>query len=94
MYSNYILPPKTILVKFIAPNPSAGNSTIFYNFANRQGKKELQLTDLLGRTLQSWSCQELEGSLNFDCSRYAQGHYLIVMKTDGSIVASTKLIKK
>lgn len=77
----------------VAPNPTTANSTIFYNFANLKGKKELQMTDLLGRTLQSWSFQEAEGSLYFDCSRYAQGHYLIVMKADGIIVASTKLIK-
>ncbi|MEO5776241.1 MAG: PKD domain-containing protein [Flavobacterium sp.] len=82
---------KNLLV--VAPNPANENTTIFYNFVETGGNKTILLTDLLGRTLLEWHPSTAKGTLEVDCSRYAQGHYLILMKQDNAVIENTKLIK-
>ncbi len=77
----------------LAPNPAGDSSTIFYNFVTTTGIKVIVLTDLLGRTLQEWQPSESKGTITVDCSRYAQGHYLILMKQNNTLIESTRMIK-
>ena len=78
----------------LAPNPATDVSTIFYNFATEGGVKRIVLTDLLGRTLQEWNTQvEQKGTITIDCSRFAQGNYLILMQQNGEQIKNTKMIK-
>lgn len=77
----------------LAPNPVNDNSIIYYNFANSNGSKIITLTDLLGRTLQEWDIKDNKGTITVDCARYAQGHYLIVMKQNNILIENTRMIK-
>lgn len=77
----------------VAPNPASARTTIFYNFVESNSKKEMVLTDALGRVLQEWNLNESKGTIEVDCIRYAQGHYFVIMKSDGMVVKNSKLIK-
>lgn len=78
----------------LAPNPVTDVSTIFYNFATEGGVRRIILTDLLGRTLQEWNnLTEQKGTITVDCSRFAQGNYLILMQHNGEQIKNTKMIK-
>jgi PKD repeat protein len=77
----------------LAPNPVGDISTIYFNFANTNGSKTILLTDLLGRTLQQWQPNESKGTITVDCARYAQGHYMVIMKQDNVIIENTRMIK-
>lgn len=76
----------------IAPNPAKAVTTIFYNFVKEEKMKTIELTDLLGRTLQSWTPTEASGKIELDCTVYANGQYLILMKEDNKIIETAKLI--
>ena len=76
----------------IAPNPAKAVTTIFYNFVKEETVKTIELTDLLGRTLQSWTPTEASGKIELDCTVYANGQYLILMKEDNKIIETAKLI--
>lgn len=76
----------------VAPNPSKGTTTIYYDFGEHRGDKSLELYDYLGRRLFSITPQEREGQTTIDAEHYADGSYFIFMKVDGVIVKKTKLI--
>jgi hypothetical protein len=76
----------------IAPNPANAVTTIFYNFVNDKAVKTIELTDLLGRSLKSWTPTETSGKIELDCTVYANGQYLILMKEDNKIIETAKLI--
>lgn len=86
-----IVTEKNLLI--VAPNPAGDTTTIYYNFVETGGNQTIVLTDLLGRTLLEWHPNNAKGTLEVDCSRYAQGQYLILMKRDNAILENTKLIK-
>jgi PKD repeat protein len=77
----------------LSPNPVENISTIYFNFANTNGSKTITLTDMLGRTLQEWQPNESKGTITVNCDRYAQGHYVILMKQDGKLIETTRMIK-
>jgi PKD repeat protein len=77
----------------LSPNPVENISTIYFNFANNTGSKTITLTDMLGRTLQEWQPNESKGTITVNCDRYAQGHYVIIMKQDGKLIETTRMIK-
>jgi hypothetical protein len=83
-------------VKFIsreiAPNPAKAVTTIFYNFVNTKATKSIELIDVLGRTLETWNLQDSKGTIEIDCSKYANGQYLILMKENDAIIKNTKLL--
>lgn len=76
----------------VAPNPAKAVTTIFYNFVKDNTAKKIELLDVLGRTLQSWTPTDNSGKIELDCTRYANGQYLILMKEDGEIIEKAKLI--
>lgn len=76
----------------VAPNPAQENTTIFYNFVSTSALKSIELNDLLGRTLQVWNVETAKGAIDVDVSHFAQGNYMVLMKEDGKIIKSTKLI--
>jgi hypothetical protein len=76
----------------VAPNPATVVSTIFYNFVDSNAKKEIVVTDALGRILSQWNLDNTKGTLTLSCDRFAQGHYFIMMKADNKVIKSTKLI--
>ncbi len=76
----------------VAPNPASVISTIFYNFVDSNAKKEIEVTDALGRILSLWNLDSSKGTIPLNCDRFAQGHYFIMMKADSKVIKSTKLI--
>jgi len=76
----------------IAPNPAQERTTIFYNFANIDSKRTIEMVDLLGRTLQIWHPEESSGRIELDCSRYANGQYVILMKENDLVIENEKLL--
>lgn len=81
---------KNLLV--VAPNPAGSSTTIYYNFVNSASQKQLSLVDLLGRTLQEWVPDGTKGTIELDCTRYASGQYVLLMREDGKIIENAKLI--
>lgn len=53
---------------------------------------KLSLVDLLGRTLQEWVPDGTKGTIELDCTRYAAGQYVLLMREDGKIIENAKLI--
>jgi uncharacterized protein YaiL (DUF2058 family) len=86
--------PETILsnLLIVAPNPAKANTTIYYNFADGKAVKKIVLVDMLGRTLQEWSPTDNKGTIGLNCSGYAQGQYLVLMKADDKVIENAKLI--
>jgi len=80
-------------VKFISREiaPKAV-TTFFYNFVNTKATKTIELMDVLGRILQTWNLQDSKGTIEIDCSKYANGQYLILMKENDAIIKNTKLL--
>ena len=76
----------------LAPNPTAAISNAFYTFAQVSGEKSIVVMDMLGKILINLRLQEATGTLALDFSRYAAGHYMVLLKQDGRLVAQRKLI--
>ncbi len=78
----------------LAPNPAATTTTVFYSYATISNYKNIVMTDMLGRVLQSWIVNDAEGTVNIDCTQFANGQYLILMKENNAVIKTAKLIVK
>jgi hypothetical protein len=89
------LKPKFETTKLIlAPNPAAYSTTLFYSYGAATTDKNIFMTDILGRVLQSWIVDAAEGTINIDCTPFAAGQYLILMKENETVLKTGKLIIK
>lgn len=78
----------------VAPNPTAGLTTINYKYADSKGNKTISVSDGLGRVLFQKQIDDVAGNFALDCSLYGAGIYYIVMKNDGNIIRQERLEKK
>jgi hypothetical protein len=75
-----------------APNPATGSTSIFYKYGSGKESMTIEVIDLLGRTLETLYPTNNSGNLPLDCSNYAAGQYILVLKEVGNIIKSSKLI--
>ena len=75
----------------IAPNPASTTTHVYYEYISNDPDKTIEVQDILGRKLWVTRIRENSGSIEIDCSRYAHGQYLVVMKAGGETVQSKKL---
>jgi hypothetical protein len=78
----------------LAPNPAAYSTTLFYSYGAATTDKKIVMTDMLGRVMQSWIVRDAEGTVNIDCTPFAAGQYLILMKENETVLKTGKLIVK
>jgi hypothetical protein len=85
--------PKNNLL-LVAPNPATHSTMVYFDCAsnNSSSEKTIVVTDLLGRTLQTINLNATKGAINLDCSNYAQGQYMILLKENDTIIENSKLI--
>lgn len=79
---------------FAAPNPAAGTTAVYFNYGVTSGQQQIEITDMYGRTLNSYKVDGMKGTLQMDCSRYEAGQYFILMKQNNQILKNCKLIIK
>ena len=77
----------------VAPNPTKGETTISYQFAQEQSNKNITVSDSLGRILWQKNITDLSGNFMLDCSRYGTGIYYIAMKSDDKVIKQVRLEK-
>jgi hypothetical protein len=75
----------------LIPNPAIDQTTIEYNFAISEGKRSIDLIDVTGRVLQSFTITDAKGSIHLQLSKYAAGMYQVAMRRDGIVVEQRKL---
>ena len=80
----------------VAPNPSRTNTTVFYSYLSNpttlQAEKAIEVVDMLGRKILTLPLKETKGSIDIDTFGIASGQYMVVMKENGTIIKSVKLI--
>ncbi|CAM3626211.1 PKD domain-containing protein [Flavobacterium gelidilacus] len=78
----------------VAPNPTDGNTSIYYNFGVTKNNMQIELMDMYGRILKLIKTDKVSGLIEIDCSPFEAGQYLIVMKQEDLIIKNSKLIIK
>lgn len=76
----------------VAPNPAKENTTVIYGYKNSVDNRAIEIRDMQGRLLNTWRISEQKGTFEIDCTRFAGGHYLILMKESGVIIKQSHLI--
>lgn len=76
----------------VAPNPAKESTVIYYEISEDLDHTVLEVRDLLGRPLYEFQPKDTVGEELLDCSRYAEGTYLIFMRVNGHIVKKVKFI--
>ena len=89
-----VLFPKKESPLVVAPNPAKNQTTIFYNYVDGKSNKSITVLDVLGRTLYCFTPKENKGNFALNTNGYAKGTYFILMKENGKVVESVKLVVK
>ena len=76
----------------LAPNPANQKTVLYYNFADKEDNKAVELYDFLGRKLLEFAPDLKVGQTTINCSKYAEGSYLILIKEKGVLVKQLKFI--
>lgn len=76
----------------LAPNPAQESTTIFYSFENKTIQKTIEISDMIGRILLTLPLNEESGNINLDCTQFAKGNYLVLMKENSIVIKNSKLV--
>ncbi|QEE48964.1 PKD domain-containing protein [Flavobacterium alkalisoli] len=76
----------------IAPNPAKENVAMNYSYAYADSEKSIQVYNLLGVLLETYTPTEQKGTWNFNLGRLAAGQYIVVMKENGNMLMQKNLI--
>jgi PKD repeat protein len=76
----------------VAPNPAKGKVELHYELAEADGSEQLIVYDMYGRQMDVYQVKEPKGSHEVDLSRYADGHYIVVLKQQGTVIKQQNLI--
>jgi hypothetical protein len=74
----------------IAPNPTKSETTVEYK--GLTNNSIIELFDLSGRLLEEHSITDPTGTIILTTSNYPSGIYIVVMKSNGTLVSQQKLI--
>ncbi len=76
----------------LVPNPTNSSTTIYYQVPDKEEGWEINILDFAGKSFEKKICYDLKGNFKFDCSDRASGMYFVVLKRNGKITASIKLL--
>ncbi|MEE1899155.1 PKD domain-containing protein [Flavobacterium rakeshii] len=76
----------------IAPNPAKENVAMNYSYAFADSEKTIQVYNLLGVLIETYTPKEQKGTWNFNLGRLSAGQYIVVMKEDGNMLMQKNLI--
>lgn len=76
----------------VAPNPAKETTAIYYEVSGDVSQTVFEVHDLIGRPLYQFRPSSFIGTESLDCSRYAEGTYLISMRVNGQVVKQTKFV--
>lgn len=80
------------LLLLAAPNPAIASTTLLYLYTNNSSTKTIELRDMQGRFLNVWEIKKPNGTIEMDCSGYAGGQYLILMKENNAVIKQCRLL--
>ena len=75
----------------LSPNPAS--DFVNLNFNNITGDASIELYDVMGRVIKTYSVAEVSGAINVDVSTFASGIYLVILKENGMVSLQRKLVK-
>lgn len=75
----------------LAPNPAKEYTTISYEVIEK-GKVQIEIRDAMGRIMETIEKNEPKGEVNLYCLKYAAGYYVVVLKQNGEVQESKKLL--
>lgn len=76
----------------LIPNPTNSSTTIYYQVPDKEEGWEINILDFAGKSFEKKICCDLKGNFKFDCSDRASGMYFVILKKNGKITASKKLL--
>ncbi|MBK8483860.1 MAG: PKD domain-containing protein [Saprospiraceae bacterium] len=76
----------------LIPNPTNSSTTIYYQVPDKEEGWEINILDFAGKSFEKKLCCDLKGNFKFDCSDRASGMYFVILKKNGKITASKKLL--
>lgn len=76
----------------LAPNPAQESTTVFYSYENKTSQKTIEIADMIGRILLTLPLNEESGSIILDCTQFAKGNYLVLMKENNIVIKNSKLV--
>jgi hypothetical protein len=90
--SSYVKNEKEAAQLQLVPNPAYGRTTVNYRFEARKGSnRQIALYDMMGRLMKTQAATE-KGYVQLDLGNQPAGMYLVVMKQDGKVVKTGKLL--
>jgi hypothetical protein len=88
-YSN-VKTQKSIFLA-LAPNPTKEYTTVLYDLVEK-GNVEIEIRDAMGRIIETINKKESKGQMVLNCSQFAAGYYVVILKQYGEVKGSAKLI--
>jgi len=76
----------------LIPNPANSSTIIYYKVPDKEDGWEISILDFAGKSFEKKICCDLKGNFKFDCSDRASGMYFVILKKNGKITASKKLL--
>ncbi|WP_417355875.1 PKD domain-containing protein [Flavobacterium sp.] len=76
----------------IAPNPAKENVSMNFTYLEKDSEKTIQVYNLLGVMLDSYTPAIQNGTWELNTSRFPAGQYIVVMKENGNILMQKNLI--
>src|SRR5690606_17622807 len=76
----------------IAPNPAKENVSMNFTYLEKDSEKTIQVYNLLGVMLESYTPAIQNGTWDLNTSRFPAGQYIVVMKENGNILMQKNLI--
>jgi PKD repeat protein len=76
----------------LIPNPANSSTTIYFKVPDKEDGWEISILDFAGKSFEKKICCDLKGNFKFDCSDRASGMYFVILKKNGKITASKKLL--
>jgi hypothetical protein len=72
----------------VFPNPASGRATVVWR-SPRSGTVEVSLFDVLGRRVHRWAAAG-EDRVELDLSDLPGGHYLVLVRVEGSVIGTAR----
>lgn len=95
IFLNVPKPPQTItkeqILQLVYPNPTSGEIKIRYKLPNNQPVYSIIITDLQGKSIDSFQLNTREGTCQYNAEKLSSGQYFISVSNGRSILSSTKV---
>ncbi|MDQ3073290.1 MAG: T9SS type A sorting domain-containing protein, partial [Bacteroidota bacterium] len=75
-----------------SPNPSNGQTTIYYRLSTKAQRAEIFISDAGGKDIVRTQVLQGSGSLAVDCITYPAGMYFYSLIVDGKVIDTKQMV--